>query len=55
MNLKQKDLVNIIGNKSRVSEILGRKKHLTVQMIRTLERALHLSASTLIKSYELVK
>lgn len=55
MNLKQKDLVNIIGSKSRVSEILSRKKHLTVQMIRTFEQALHLPASTLIKNYELVR
>ena len=53
MNLKQKDLVGIIGGKSRVSEILNRKKRLTVDMIRKLEKHLHLSASILIGNYKL--
>lgn len=55
MNLKQQDLVGIIGGKSRVSEILNRKRKLTVDMIRHLTEALHLSASSLIKEYDLVK
>ncbi|WP_339658724.1 helix-turn-helix domain-containing protein [uncultured Polaribacter sp.] len=53
MNLKQKDLVGIIGGKSRVSEILNKKKKLTVEMIRALERILHISASVLVRNYEL--
>ena len=53
MNLKQKDLVGIIGGKSRVSEILNKKKKLTVQMIRELERILHISASVLVNNYKL--
>ncbi|MBE7640305.1 transcriptional regulator [Salegentibacter sp. BLCTC] len=55
MNLKQKDLVGIIGGKSRVSEILNKKKRLTVDMIRELERVLHISASVLVKNYQLSK
>lgn len=55
MNLKQKDLVGIIGGKSRVSEILNRKKRLTVDMIRKLERILHISASVLVINYKLLK
>ena len=55
MNLKQKDLVGILGGKSAVSEVLNRKKKLTVDMIRELERMLHISASILIKNYPLVK
>jgi HTH-type transcriptional regulator/antitoxin HigA len=55
MNLKQKDLVGIIGGKSAVSEVLNRKKKLTVDMIRELERMLHISASILIKNYPLAK
>ena len=55
MNLIQKDLIGIIGGKSRVSEILNKKKRLTVEMIRELERVLHLSASVLIRSYKLSK
>lgn len=54
-NLKQKDLVGLIGGKSRVSEILNRKKRLTVEMIRTLEETLNISASVLVGNYDLVK
>jgi HTH-type transcriptional regulator / antitoxin HigA len=53
MNLKQKDLVGIIGGKSRVSEILNKKKKLTVEMIRELEKTLHISASVLVSNYKL--
>ena len=55
MNLKQKDLVGIIGGKSRVSEILNKKKRLTVDMIRELELVLHISASVLVSNYKLAK
>ncbi|WP_147676408.1 helix-turn-helix domain-containing protein [Algibacter pacificus] len=55
MNLKQKDLVGVIGGKSRVSEILNKKKRLTVEMIRELERVLHISASVLVNNYQLTK
>jgi HTH-type transcriptional regulator/antitoxin HigA len=53
MNLKQKDLVGVIGGKSRVSEILNKKKKLTVEMIRELEKILHISASVLVNNYQL--
>jgi HTH-type transcriptional regulator/antitoxin HigA len=53
MGIKQKDLIGLIGGKSRVSEILNRKKKLTVEMIRILEKKLNLSASVLVKDYPL--
>ena len=53
LNMRQKDLVGIIGGKSRVSEILNRKKKLTVDMIRELERILQISASVLVSNYKL--
>ncbi len=53
MNLKQKDLVGVIGGKSRVSEVLNKKKKLTVEMIRELERILNISASVLVNNYTL--
>ena len=53
LNMRQKDLVGIIGGKSRVSEILNRKKKLTVDMIRELERILQISASVLVNNYPL--
>jgi len=53
MHLKQIDLVNEIGGKSRVSEILNRKRKLTVEMIRNLNRRLNLSPELLIGDYRL--
>jgi len=53
LNIRQKDLVGIIGGKSRVSEILNRKKKLTVNMIRELEQLLQISASVLVINYQL--
>ena len=55
MHLKQIDLVNEIGGKSRVSEILNRKRKLTVEMIRKLNRRLNLSPALLISDYKLAK
>lgn len=53
MQLKQIDLVDAIGGKSRVSEILNRKRKLTVEMIRNLTTRLNLSPSALISDYSL--
>jgi HTH-type transcriptional regulator / antitoxin HigA len=55
MHLRQIDLINEIGGKSRVSEILNRKRRLTVGMIRKLNRRLNLSPGLLISDYKLVK
>ena len=55
MQLRQVDLVEDIGGKSRVSEIINRKRKLTVEMIRKLSKRLNLSAGLLIKDYELNK
>ena len=51
MDLKQKDMIEIIGSKSKTSEVLNRKKRLTLDMIRNLQEKLNLSASLLIKNY----
>jgi HTH-type transcriptional regulator/antitoxin HigA len=53
LNMRQKDLIGIIGGKSRVSEVLNRKKRLTVDMIRELEKILQISASVLVNNYQL--
>lgn len=53
MQLKQVDLINEIGGKSRVSEILNRKRKLTVEMIRKLTIRLNLSPGLLINDYQL--
>lgn len=53
LKLKQKDLINEIGGKSRVSEVLNRKRKLTVEMIRKLTEKLNLSPGLLISDYRL--
>lgn len=55
MQLKQVDLVDEIGGKSRVSEVLNRKRKLTVDMIRNLTRRLNLSPGLLINDYQLAR
>lgn len=46
--LKQADLIPYFGTRSRVSEVLGRKRPLTVHMIRALALGLGISTDTLI-------
>lgn len=51
MGLKQKDLVDMIGFKSRVSEIMNRKRKLTLEMIRKLNTNLNIPTEILIQDY----
>lgn len=46
--LKQADLVPYFGTRSRVSEVLGRKRPLTVNMIRALASGIGISTETLV-------
>ncbi|MDY1548544.1 ImmA/IrrE family metallo-endopeptidase [Luteibacter sahnii] len=46
--LKKADLIPYFGTSSRVSEVLGRKRPLTLPMIRELSRGLGISAETLL-------
>lgn len=47
-DLSQKDLVKYFGTKSRVSEVLSRKKPLTLKMIKTLYQNFGIPADTLL-------
>lgn len=53
MKLKQIDLAGELGGKNRVSEILNRKRKLTLDMIRKLTTRLKLSPELLISDYQL--
>lgn len=53
LQLKQKDLIGIVGSKGIVSEVLNRKRRLTVKMIRNLSERLKLTPTVLIQDYEL--
>ena len=52
--LSRRDLEPYIGSRARVSEILNRKRRLTLRMIRNLETGLGIPAETLIQQYDLV-
>lgn len=51
MGLKQKDLAEVVGFKSRVSEILNKKRKLTLEMIRNLHLKLHIPTEVLVQDY----
>jgi HTH-type transcriptional regulator / antitoxin HigA len=48
-NLRQIDLVPMIGSRGRVSEVLSRKRDLPLPMIRRLTKGLDLGADVLIQ------
>ena len=51
--LKQKDLAELFGNKVRVSEVLNKKRRLTLDMIRNLHDNLSIPYDSLLNRYEL--
>ncbi|WP_209332559.1 helix-turn-helix domain-containing protein [Lunatimonas salinarum] len=55
LNMKQKDLAATIGFKSRVSEVLNKKRKLTLDMIRKLHEELNIPTNILIKEYQIVE
>ena len=48
MNLTRKDLEPLIGSRSRVSEIINRRRPLSLPMIRRLHQSLHSPLESLI-------
>ncbi len=51
LGMKQKDLAEVVGLKSRVSEILNKKRKLTIDMIRKLSKSLSIPSEVLIQDY----
>ena len=51
LGMNQTDLAEIIGHKSRASEILNKKRKLTLNMIRKLHKKLNISTEVLVKEY----
>ncbi len=48
MNMSKKELAEVIGYKSRVSEIFNRKRKLTLKMIKNLHEKLNIPYESLI-------
>ena len=51
LGYNQNDLANIVGLKSRASEILNRKRKLSLEMIRQLHERLNIPTDVLIQAY----
>lgn len=51
MDLSEKELGEILGYRSRKSEILSGKRKLSLAMIRKLNKVLHIPAEVLIQAY----
>ena len=51
----RRDLERCIGSRARVSEVLNRKRPLTMEMIRNLHKELGISAEVLIQPYRTFK
>ena len=47
----QTDLANVLGLKSRASEILNRKRKLSLEMIRQIHASLNIPTEVLIQAY----
>lgn len=55
MGRSQADLARILGSRSRASEILNRKRPLTLDMIRAISAEWNLPIETLTGAYELAR
>jgi len=53
--LSRRDLEPLIGSRARVSEVLNRKRPLTMEMIRNLHSRFGIPADVLIQSYHTFK
>lgn len=53
--LEDKDLVQFLGQRSRVTEVLNRQRGLSISMIRKLHQGLNIPLECLVKEYQLVK
>lgn len=51
LGYKQKDLAKALGQKSRVSEVLNKKRKLSIEMIRKLHETLGIPSEVLIRDY----
>ena len=55
MGRSQKELADLLGSAPRASEILNRKRPLTLEMIRTISEAWHIPISALTGAYALTR
>ena len=51
MRLSQNDLAEIVGDKCRASEILNKKRKLTLNMIRVISEKMNILTEVLVQKY----
>jgi HTH-type transcriptional regulator / antitoxin HigA len=51
LNYKPQDLAEVIGFRSRVTEILNKKRKLSLNMIRNINKRMHIPTDVLIQDY----
>ncbi|TAD94232.1 MAG: helix-turn-helix domain-containing protein [Bacteroidetes bacterium] len=51
LGLTQTDLAEVVGQKSRASEILNRKRKLSLEMIRKIHSSWHIPTQVLVQAY----
>lgn len=51
LNFTQNDLADVLGQKSRASEILNRKRKLSLEIIRKFHEKLNIPTDVLIQAY----
>lgn len=52
LGYNQSDLAKVVGLKSRASEILSKKRKLTLEMVRLLHSSLNIPSEVLIQAYK---
>jgi len=55
MGYSQSDLAKVVGLKSRASEILNKKRKLSLEMIRNIHQTLKIPTSVLIQDYQITQ
>ncbi|HTK84869.1 MAG TPA: hypothetical protein VL625_07255 [Patescibacteria group bacterium] len=53
LGLERRDLERILGSKSRASEVLNKRRKLTMEMVRSLHDEMGIPAQALIQDYKL--
>jgi HTH-type transcriptional regulator/antitoxin HigA len=52
-DMRSQDMVKFLGSSSKVSEVMNKKRGLSLAMIRKLTHGLHIPADVLVREYEL--
>lgn len=53
LGLERRDLERVLGSKSRASEVLNKRRKLTMEMVRSLHDEMGIPAQALIQDYKL--